>query len=222
MSSTRVKICGLVRRPDAELAAASGAHYGGAILAPGGKRSISPEAAASLFAGLPLRRVGVFVDAGASELRRAAEVAGLHVLQLHGVESASLASELQGEGRWEIWKAVRPRSAAEFVRALEEYVGAVDGILLDGWSPIAPGGTGSRFPWEAVAEHREEIPAGIRLIVAGGLGPSNVAAAVALLRPDVVDVSSGVESAPGIKDPGAVPSFVSAVRMAALDIHPDS
>ena len=221
MTTARVKICGLVRRPDAELVAASGADYGGVILAPGGKRSISAGAAAELFADLPLRRVGVFVDAATETLLREAEIAGLHVLQLHGVETPGVAAELRKEGRWEVWKAVRPRTAEEFVRSLDEYTGAVDGILLDGWSPVAPGGTGARFPWEAVAEHRERIPAELRLVVAGGLGPANVAAAIELLRPDVVDVSSGVETAPGVKDPGAIPAFVSAVRAAAMDTLPD-
>ena len=222
MSTPRVKVCGLVRRPDAELVAASGAHYGGVILAPGGRRSISAEAAAALFAGLPLRRVGVFVDAAPTELRRAAEVAALDVLQLHGVETPEAAAELREGGRWEVWKAVRPRSADEFLDALERYGEAVDGLLLDGWSAAAAGGTGARFPWDEVAAHRDRIPAALRLIVAGGLAPGNVAAAIALLRPSVVDVSSGVETAPGWKDPVAVPAFISAVRETAMDTHPHS
>jgi phosphoribosylanthranilate isomerase len=222
MTTPRVKVCGLVRRPDAELVAASGAHYGGVILAPGGRRSISAGAAAALFADLPIRRVGVFVDADPAELRCAAEIAALEVIQLHGLETPAQATDLREEGRWEVWKAVRPRSAEEFLSALDRYGDAVDGILLDGWSAAAAGGTGSRFPWEAVADYRDRVPAGLRLIIAGGLAPANVAAAIALLRPSVVDVSSGVETAPGMKDPVAVPAFISAVREAAMDTFPHS
>lgn len=222
MTTPQVKICGLMRRPDAELALASGAHYGGVILAPGGRRAVTPEAAAALFDGLTLRRVGVFVGAEASALRRAAGVAKLHVLQLHGSESPAFAEELRAEGRWEVWKAIRPRSAAEFIAEAERYAGSVDGILLDGWSAEAPGGTGSSFPWKAVAEHRDRLPAELRLIVAGGLTAANVETAIALLRPSVVDVSSGVETAPGRKDSKAVPAFVCAVREAAMDSFPRS
>lgn len=206
------KICGLRRREDAETAAAAGAGFAGVILAPGGKRSIAPEDAAGILAGLPLRRVGVFVDAPAAEVRRAAAVAGLQVVQLHGGETPDDARAVRAEGGREVWKAIRPRTAADFLAALERYGAAVDGILLDGWSPDAPGGTGSRFPWEEVAPLRRRVPRGVKLIVAGGLDAQNVARAIALLDPDVVDVSSGVESAPGIKDPAAVRAFVSSVR----------
>lgn len=215
--TTQVKFCGLVRRPDAELVAASGARYGGVILAPGGRRSVTPGHAATLFADLPLRRVGVFVDANLAELHAAAATAGLHVLQLHGGESPGFAAELRAEGRWEIWKALRPRSAEEFLHSLDRYAGVVDGLLLDGWSASAPGGTGARFPWEMVAGHRDRVPEGVRLIVAGGLAPDNVAAAISLLRPAVVDVSSGVESAPGVKDAAAISAFAAAARAAASD-----
>lgn len=217
MTRVRVKICGLTRRPDAELAAGSGAHYGGVILAPGGRRSITPEVAASLFEQLPLRRVGVFVDAGDDELERAAKVAALDIVQLHGAESPAYAERLRARRRWEVWKAIRPRDAAEFVTELQRYAGAVDGILLDGWSTDAAGGTGARFPWQAIAPHRNDLPEGVRLIVAGGLSQANVAAAIELLRPGVVDVSSGVEDSPGVKNASAVSAFITAARSAAVD-----
>jgi phosphoribosylanthranilate isomerase len=220
VTSPRVKICGLVRRPDAEMVAASGAHYGGVILAPGGPRSVSPENAAALFAGLPLRRVGVFLDATPASLRRAASVAALDVLQLHGAESPATTAMLRAEGDWEVWKAIRPRTVAEFVDAIDRYADAVDGILLDGWSADAPGGTGSRFSWQEIGERRDDFPDDLDLIVAGGLSAGNVAAAIGFLRPSVVDVSSGVEISPGRKDPEAVPAFVSAVRAALIDTFP--
>lgn len=212
MTRPGVKFCGMRRRQDAELAAALGAEFAGVILAPGGKRSITPEAAAELLQGLPLRRVGVFVDAAPEELRQAAETAGLDVVQLHGAETPEMAAALRAEGRWEVWKALRPRDAAEFVGELERFAASVDGIVLDGWSASAAGGTGQRFPWEAVAPLRNQVPDGLRLVVAGGLGPANVAEAIRLLSPEVVDVSSGVELAPGVKDPTAMPAFVAAVR----------
>ncbi|HET7322459.1 MAG TPA: phosphoribosylanthranilate isomerase [Longimicrobiaceae bacterium] len=211
-----VKICGLRRREDAERAAALGADYGGVVLAPGGKRSILPEDAGRVLQGLPLRRVGVFVDASADEVARAAEVVGLQVLQLHGEEPPEALRALRAEGRWEVWKAVRPRSAEELSVAVERYADVADALLLDGWSASAPGGTGSRFPWEVVAAERDSLPSGLALVAAGGLTPANVAEAIALLRPDVVDVSSGVESAPGVKDAAALSAFLSAARAADI------
>ncbi|MBV9774585.1 MAG: phosphoribosylanthranilate isomerase [Gemmatimonadetes bacterium] len=207
-----IKVCGITRRADAEAAVAAGAAYLGVVLAPGGKRTVSAEAAGELLRGLEVLRAGVFVDAGTPELVRAAEAAGLHVLQLHGDETPEQLAELRAAGPWTLWKALRPRDADEFRAGVERYSGVADAILLDGFSVQAHGGTGTRFPWEAVAAHRDLLPAHVPLVVAGGLRPDNVARAAALLRPAVVDVSSGVESAPGIKDPRAIRSFVAALR----------
>jgi phosphoribosylanthranilate isomerase len=215
-----VKICGLTRREDAEAAVAAGAGYAGVVLAPGGRRSVSPSTAAALLAGLEVTKVGVFVDASRDELQAAAVEAGLDVLQLHGDEPPELLRRLRAEGRWRLWKAVRPRRVEELLEALERYAGVADGLLLDGYSPGAHGGTGSRFPWEEVAAHRGRIPPELPLVVAGGLDPMNVARAVSLLRPAVVDVSSGVESAPGIKDGAAVHAFVRAARGAGALPNP--
>jgi phosphoribosylanthranilate isomerase len=215
-----VKICGLTRREDAETAAAAGARYVGVVLARGGKRTVTPARAAEILGGLAAKKVGVFVDATEEELRGAAGIAGLDVLQLHGDESPALLLRLRAAGPWRLWKAIRPRGAAELLDALERFSGAADGLLLDGYSPTAHGGTGRRFPWEEIAEHRGRIPADLALVVAGGLHPRNVARAVALLRPEVVDVSSGVESAPGIKDGAAVHAFVRAARGAGAHPNP--
>ena len=212
MSSPQVKICGLTLRADAERAAAGGAAYGGAILAPGGKRSITPAAAAELFADLSLVRVGVFVDAPLEEMLRAAEIARLDVLQLHGAESPALARSLREAGSWTVWKSIRLRDPEELGRAVDDYADAIDGLHLEGWSPLAPGGTGTSFDWDALATRRERIPDSLSLIVAGGLSPANVGRAAALLRPTVVDVSSGVELSPGVKDPAAVTAFIAAAR----------
>src|SRR5512134_3196935 len=94
---------------------------------------------------------------------------------------------------------------------LERYASVADGILLDGYSAFASGGTGSAFPWDEVARVRSRFPAKLQLIVAGGLTPSNVHRAITLLSPDVVDVSSGVEQAPGMKSEERVRAFIAAV-----------
>jgi phosphoribosylanthranilate isomerase len=214
MTAPEIKICGITRRSDAEAVASSGAGYVGAILAPGGKRSVSAAAAAALFADLPLRRVGVFVDAPAATVREQAETAALDVIQLHGDEPPALVRDVRASGPWRVWKAVRVRTPDLLERAIDDYAGDVDGILLDGWSPDAHGGTGTTFDWQALARHRGRLPASVRLIVAGGLSRGNVARAIELLRPSVVDVSSGVETSPGVKDPAAVSDFVAAVRRA--------
>ena len=206
-----VKVCGLMRHADAAVAAQAGARYLGVILSPGFRRSVTPDAARIIFTRLPARRVGVFVDAGEAELAAAAEAASLEVLQLHGDEPPELAARLRAAG-WEVWKAVRARGADDFSAAARRYAGAVDALLLDGYTPASHGGAGARFPWEQVAARLHELPEGVRLVAAGGLRPDNVAQAVRTLRPHAVDVSSGVESAPGVKDPRAVRAFVRAAR----------
>lgn len=208
---TEVKVCGLMRHADAAVAARAGAAYLGVILAPGFRRSVTPDKARIILDSFPVRRVGVFVDADEDALRSVARAAGVHVLQLHGDEPPELAARLRAEG-WEVWKAVRARDADDFSAAARRYAGSVDALLLDGYTPDAHGGTGTRFPWDEVAARLHELPPGVRLIAAGGLRPENVALAVRTLRPHAVDVSSGVERAPGEKDPRAVQDFVHAVR----------
>ncbi|MBI4544801.1 MAG: phosphoribosylanthranilate isomerase [Gemmatimonadetes bacterium] len=211
-----VKICGLCRPGDAAAAVAAGADYLGVILSPGRPRSRSlDEAAQVLAAGGAARRVGVFVNEGAEEIRLIAERLGLAVLQLHGAEPPDALSRLREPGAWEVWKAVRPRSGGEFLAALDAYGAVSDGLLLDGWHARAPGGAGARFPWTEVARLRDRLPPGMRLVVAGGLTAANVAAAVSLLLPDVVDVSSGVERQVGQKEPELMRAFVAAARAAA-------
>lgn len=212
--STAFKVCGLTRPQDAAAAAAAGARYGGVILAPGGRRSISPERAAEVFNGLLLRRVGVFVDASAVEIRRAVETAGLHVVQLHGDEGPDEIAALRPPRGVTVWKAIRPRTPGEFVALVDRFAAVVDGVLVDGWSAAARGGTGTAFPWKAVAEHRHRVPASVALVAAGGLRPDNVTRAIELLAPTAVDVSSGVESAPGIKDLALIREFAAAVARA--------
>lgn len=213
-----VKVCGLTRLRDAEVAVEAGADYLGAILAPGYRRSVTAGAAGVMFRSLQARTVGVFVDGDEDALLAAAAEARLHVVQLHGDETPEMADRVRRAG-YEVWKAVRVRHADDAADALRRYAGAVDALLLDGYDPAAAGGTGTRFDWGAVAARLGGRPEGIRLVAAGGLRPGNVAVAALTLRPDAVDVSSGVESAPGIKDATEIRRFVRAVRALPFTIQ---
>lgn len=215
-TSPRVKVCGLMRHADAAAAFAAGAWYGGVILTPGFRRSVDPAAASSVFAGLGLRRVGVFVNADADAIRDAVETVGLDVVQLHGDEGPDAAADLRIRAGVTIWKAVRIRTAADFMDAVTRFGGAVDGLLLDGSAAGARGGAGVSFPWEAVAECRHALGPDTELVLAGGLRPENVARAASLLLPTTVDVSSGVESEPGTKDHVLIRAFVDAARSSAV------
>ncbi len=210
-----VKICGLTRPGDAGAAAEAGADYLGVILSVGFGRSVEAQVARTFRPpGGPVL-VGVVVDetpAGAAAL---AERAGADVLQLHGDEAPEVLAALRERGPWRLWKAVRPRSSGDLLAALERYGGVADALLVDGWHPDLRGGAGARFPWSVLEEVRGRFPAHLEVVAAGGLNPDNVADAVRRLAPHVVDVSSGVEVAPGRKDPQKVRAFVAAARRAA-------
>ncbi len=216
---TPAKICGLTRPEDARLAASLGAAWVGVVLVPGTPRARTPGQARALGdaareeAGTPLALV--VADRSADEAARAAEEAGAGALQFHGSETPELLRELRTRGRWELWKAVRVRSGAEILPAAERWAGVADLLLLDGWHPRALGGTGAAFDWNALEALRAAWPEGLRLGVAGGLRPDTVGEAVARLRPDLVDVSSGVELRPGVKDPDALRAFLAGVAAPA-------
>ena len=214
----RTKICGVRRPEDARAAVAAGAHYVGAILSPGFGRSVEPSVAAGFVEDGEAVLVGVLVDAETDEVLSAARVARARVIQLHGEEPPGVLRALRSEGDWRLWKAVRVRDADDIGLALDRWVGVADGILLDGHRQGRVGGGGVSFPWEALEAVRDQVPASLALVVAGGLTPENVGEAVRRLAPDVVDVSSGVESRPGVKDPERIRAFVESVRRAAADI----
>lgn len=209
----RTKICGITRVDDAGLAGRAGADYVGAILTKGYRRSVPPETAAGFpeAAGRPL--VAVTVDETLGDLVALARRSGASVLQLHGDEPPETLAALRNEGEWELWKALRVRSAGAVLSALDRYGAVADGMLLDGWHPEHRGGSGIRFPWDLVEPVRDRFPPGIRFVAAGGLQPDNVAEAVRRLRPDVVDVSSGVEISYGIKDAARVRAFIRNARL---------
>lgn len=210
-----VKICGLGRREDAEAAAGAGAAYLGLVFAESPRR-ITPARAGELVEGVPASAVGVFVDAPPGRMRRTAEAVPLDVVQMHGSESPEICGAVRGAGV-DVWKALRPRSAAELAEGVARYRESVDGLLVEGFSEEAAGGTGTAFPhewWTEAGLGEDRDRDGPALILAGGLTPENVAGALARTSPQVVDVSSGVETEPGVKDPGRIRAFVRAVREA--------
>ena len=204
-----VKVCGITSVEDGLLAARAGADAVGLVFWPRSPRAVDLETARRIADALPpfVSRVGVFVDADRETLARTAEAVGLDVLQLHGEEPPETLAGLPRR----VIKAVRVGESFRPEEALR-YEGHVSGILLD--TKVeggAPGGTGQSFDWTRVRAVREAVSF---LMVAGGLTPDNVRRAVTALRPDAVDVSSGVESAPGRKDPDKVKAFIDAVRNA--------
>lgn len=206
-----VKVCGVCSAADATTAAAAGAAWIGVILAPGRRRTRTVEEARRILDAVPARRAGVFVDAASGDVASAARTLALDAVQLHGDESAGYVQDLRRSTDAEIWKAIRVRSAFDVSSAIETFAADVDALVLDGWSPEGHGGVGAVFDWGAVA-HAAVVPAGVRLIVAGGLNPGNVASAVSLLRPAMVDVSSGVEEEPGRKSAALIHAFIAAAR----------
>jgi phosphoribosylanthranilate isomerase len=201
-----------MQREDARNAARAGADFLGAILSGGYPRSIAAETARGFTDPLGPPLVAVLVNETPPGAAAIAETAGASVLQLHGDESPGTVEELRALGDWTLWKVVRPREPDDLRRAIERYGEHVDGLLMDGWHPTARGGTGTRVAWHVVEAVRDELPDRVLLILAGGLTPENVAEAVRRVRPDVVDVSSGVESAVGRKDPERVERFIRAAR----------
>ncbi len=206
-----IKFCGLTRPEDAQFAAELGASYVGAIFA-SGPRLIDPARAATVFAGLPrtVKRVGVFADQSTDAILRAVDTASLDVVQLHGAGDVDRIERLRDRFEGDIWSVVRI-AGAELPADIEVLATASDGLLLDAYVAGALGGTGIALPWAALSDAIDPLRAISRIILAGGLKPDNVASAIAALSPDVVDVSSGVEDAPGIKNHDRMRAFRDAV-----------
>lgn len=197
----RVKVCGVTRVEDALAAERAGADAVGFVFAPGSKRRISPEEATDLSAALgPLiARVGVFVDAPEADVERAIETAGLSAVQFHGQEAPAYVARFRQRVKVIRATAFRPNVTPESFTGYP-----ADAVLLDASVP----GSGRTFDWQQAAAWRAHP----RMLLAGGLTPQNVALAVASLRPYGVDVSSGVESAPGVKSAELIHRFIRAAR----------
>ncbi|HYB27915.1 MAG TPA: phosphoribosylanthranilate isomerase [Solirubrobacteraceae bacterium] len=206
---TEVKFCGLTNLDDAERTVAAGAWAIGLIFWPGSPRRCEFDAAVEIGGALKRRVkvVGVFVNATLDHVTATAEAVGLTMLQLHGDEGPAYCSEAARRTGCKVIKAVRVRSGAD-VRALAAF--HTDYHLLDSYTAGVPGGTGETFAWEIARSRRSPIP----VILSGGLNPENVADAIAAVRPFAVDVASGVERAPGLKDRDKLEAFAAAVRAA--------
>jgi phosphoribosylanthranilate isomerase len=203
----RVKLCGITRHEDAELAASLDAWAIGFILWPGSKRAADPGVAAGIARTMRrrLELVGVFVNPTLDEVVRAAEGIGLTHIQLHGDEGPAFCRAVAEHTGARVIKAVRVASGAD-IQAAERF--HTDLLLLDAAVASAWGGTGQTFDWGLAAQRHSKIP----LILSGGLTPENVADGIAAVRPWAVDVASGVESAPGIKDHAKVEAFMAAAQ----------
>ena len=203
MSAVRVKICGLTRPADVTHCVRAGADALGFVFAPGSKRCIDAAQAAALVRAVPafVCRVGLFMDAATEEVRRTLARVPLNLLQFHGSETAAYCEQFERP----YIKAVSMAAGADWQAVVDEHRNAA-AFLLDSHEPGAPGGTGRVFDWDAIPALEAPV------VLAGGLTCENVARAVRRVRPWAVDVSSGVEDAPGIKNAGKVSRFISEAK----------
>jgi phosphoribosylanthranilate isomerase len=203
---TRVKFCGITRLEDAELAVELGAWAIGFVLWPQSPRAADPAAAAAIAAALRRRveLVGVFVNATLDEIAHAADELHLSHVQLHGDEGPAFCAEAGRRTGAKVIKAMRVSSAADF-QDLERY--HTDLHLLDTAVKGLRGGSGRTWDWALAGTRRRHVP----VILSGGLAPDNVAAGIAAVDPWAVDVSSGVEASPGVKDHAKMSAFMAAV-----------
>ena len=201
-----VKICGITRPEDADLAARLGAAWVGFVFWPRSPRFVEPETAAAILAGLPphVSGVGVFVDQAVDEVNAVADRVGLGAVQLHGRET----TEACRRCRRRVIKAVRLSGGGAGDDPDAVWSGAT--VLVDAFDPVRMGGTGRQVDWTRAARIARRRP----LVLSGGLRAENVAEAVRQVGPYGVDVSSGVESRPGVKDPDRMRAFFAALAAA--------
>lgn len=201
---TRVKICGITRPEDALAAARHGADAIGLVFYPPSPRYVDPAQAQAICAALPpfVSVVGLFVNAAADAVHAALRAVPLDVLQFHGDESP----EYCGRFGRPYLKALRMREGLDVAAEAARYAGA-QGLLLDTYQPGLVGGTGQVFDWRRVPQNLNRP-----IVLAGGLEPANVAAAIATVRPYAVDVSGGVEQGKGIKNAEKIAAFMREVE----------
>jgi phosphoribosylanthranilate isomerase len=200
----------MMRPLDAALAAEIGASYVGVVLADGPRHVDAATARVILdAAGSSVKRVGVFGTNAPDEIARAAEVAGLDVVQLHADPSTSDVKAIRNKFRGEVWAAIRI-AGTHIPGDAEALFDSADAVVLDARSEKRLGGTGQALPWSDLEVELARDRGSSAVVLAGGLKPDNVALAIRTLGPDVVDVSSGVESSPGIKDPWLMREFYAA------------
>lgn len=204
MNGTRVKICGLTRATDVAMAVAAGAWAVGVVLWPDSPRAVAPSRVRELLSDVPpgVSRVGVVVNAGPEEARRLRDDTGLTTLQLHGDEDVTRFLPLG----MNLIKAVSLASDADEARAAT--LPAEVMVLVDAHDPVRRGGTGQRADWTRAARLARRRP----ILLAGGLRPENVREAIEGVGPWAIDVSSGIESAKGIKDGSKLRALFEALK----------
>ena len=204
--ATAVKICGITRVEDAGAAARLGAHAAGFVFYPPSPRHVEVARAAEIVNALPpfVTAVGLFVNPSPREVDSVLENVPLNLLQFHGDEPPAFCAQF---GLRYI-KALRVRAGLDLLQYAELYAGA-RGLLLDAYVAGTHGGTGTAFDWSLIPR---QLP--LPVVLSGGLNPDNVAAAIRRVAPWAVDVSSGVEAGPGIKDAGKMARFMKEVRSA--------
>ena len=211
MPGPAIKICGISTTATLDAAIAARADYVGLVFYPPSPRYLAIPQAADLGTRSAGRigAVGLFVDACDATIGEAVGAAKLGALQLHGSETPQRAAELRARFALPVWKVISVASAADVAKA-DTYAGAADLILFDAKTPRGslPGGMGLVFDWSLLARYRGALPWGL----AGGLSPDNVAEAVRVTGAPLVDTSSGVESAPGVKDVDKIAAFCKAAR----------
>jgi phosphoribosylanthranilate isomerase len=204
--ATAVKICGVSRVADALAAARSGAHAIGLVFYRGSSRHVTPAQAGEIIRALPafVTAVGLFVDPAESEVRETIAVAPVGLLQFHGAETPAFCRQFGVP----YMKAVRVRPGTDLLQYASDYHDA-KALLLDAYVDGAHGGTGQAFDWSLIPR---ALP--LPVVLSGGLDARNVTGAIQQVRPWAVDVSSGVEAAPGIKDAAKIAAFIAGVRNA--------
>ncbi len=207
----QIKFCGLTRREDAEAARELGASYGGVIFA-GGPRHIGAAQAAEVLSAVrpPMKKVGVFGAQAVSEIVATAAELALDVVQLHGDSDPDRVTAVKSQFRGEVWAVVRLQSSA-LPENFKPLAAAADAIVVDSFVRGVLGGSGIALDWNALARTLAPVREGVRIVLAGGLRPNNVREAIDALHPDIVDVSSGVETGPGMKDHALLRAFRDAV-----------
>ena len=202
--TSKVKICGITSSEDAQAAVAAGADAIGLVFYPPSSRYVTPSVAAQIVSDLGpfVTTVGLFVNEDAEVVKEILALTNLQLLQFHGDESEEYCRQFQRP----YIKALRMSPDLEPSRAMAAYPGAC-GYLFDAWQPDKFGGTGKTFDWQRIVGLASD-----KLILAGGLNPDNVEAAVQAVRPYAVDVSGGVELAPGKKDHLALKAFIKAAK----------
>lgn len=208
-----IKICGITTPAALDAAIAARASHVGFNFFPPSPRFLTPAEAARLgqAAAGKLVRVGVLVDAAEAQLREVVATGALDALQFHGSESPEQVARARSQFGLPVWKVLSVAGREDLDQA-RAFVGAADFVLLDARTPkgTLPGGMGLSFDWNLLSGWRAPLPWGL----AGGLSPRNVAQAVQQTGAPLVDTASGVESAPGIKDPALIAAFCTAARSA--------